>query len=135
MLSALPPDELQRIIDRLVDPSGDLPGSGARTIRNPRQLIDDLAEQRRRGYATSTEEAEEGISAIAVAVRTPGGVPLAISIAFGAAQFTPEESERFVAAVQAAAHAVEISAQGSLTGGFSAESGDALPGQRAGRQA
>jgi DNA-binding IclR family transcriptional regulator len=61
MLSALSVDQL-----RLLYPHEELPGLTEHSLRTRSVLEKELAEVRRRGYATSSEESEEGVSSVAV---------------------------------------------------------------------
>nr|WP_275404133.1 IclR family transcriptional regulator C-terminal domain-containing protein [Pseudonocardia acidicola] len=62
MLAQLTPDELHTLY-----PEEELEGLTERSIRSRSQLEEQLATVRRRGYATSTEESESGVSSVAVA--------------------------------------------------------------------
>jgi IclR family acetate operon transcriptional repressor len=114
MLSMLSVSARERVVASLLDDSGMLPGSGLKTIRDPATLLHELDEQSQRGFATSVEEAEEGISAIAVPIRIPGGAPMAISIAFGSAQHSEQERAAFVDMLRAAAREIETRAAGGV---------------------
>jgi hypothetical protein len=48
-------------------PQGELPGLTARSIRGRTLLEKEIAAIRKRGYATSSEESEEGVSSVSVA--------------------------------------------------------------------
>lgn len=62
MLAALSTEQLHQLY-----PQEDLPGLTARSIRSRTALEREIALTRRRGYATSSEESEEGVSSISVA--------------------------------------------------------------------
>ncbi len=62
MLAALPTDQLHRLY-----PQEELPGLTEHSVRSRTALEKELAEVRRKGYATSSEESEEGVSSVAVA--------------------------------------------------------------------
>jgi DNA-binding IclR family transcriptional regulator len=62
MLAALPTEQLHQLY-----PREDLPGLTDRSIRSRTALEREFVTIRRRGYATSSEESEEGVSSIAVA--------------------------------------------------------------------
>ncbi|ROR32406.1 IclR family transcriptional regulator [Inmirania thermothiophila] len=70
-----------------------------RTITDPVQLALELAEVRRRGYATDREEAEAGVGCIAVPVRDSLGVVVAaLSVSAPVERLRPEWSGRVIAA-------------------------------------
>jgi DNA-binding IclR family transcriptional regulator len=62
MLAELSTEQLHQLY-----PNEELPGLTARSIRSRSLLEKEIAAIRRRGYATSSEESEEGVSSIAVA--------------------------------------------------------------------
>ncbi|WP_166665391.1 IclR family transcriptional regulator [Kribbella caucasensis] len=70
-----------------------------RSIRSRSQLLIDLGDTRRRGYAANFGELEDGIGSVAVAVRSKGGRPLA-SLAVGA-PMTRISDDRIVEMVEA----------------------------------
>ncbi|MFF0447501.1 IclR family transcriptional regulator [Streptomyces sp. NPDC004609] len=62
MLAQLPDDELRRLY-----PDEQLEGLTANSIRSREELEHEIEGIRRRGYATSDEESEEGVASVAVA--------------------------------------------------------------------
>jgi DNA-binding IclR family transcriptional regulator len=62
MLAALSSEQLHQLY-----PREELPGLTDRSIRSRTALEKEIGQIRRRGYATSTEESEEGVSSLAVA--------------------------------------------------------------------
>lgn len=74
-----------------------------------------VAEARRHGYAVSHGEHEEGLSAVAVPVRAPGGkVVAALSFGGPSPRFTKERLPHFVRALTAAARTVAADGLGGL---------------------
>ncbi|HLU56126.1 MAG TPA: IclR family transcriptional regulator [Pseudonocardia sp.] len=62
MLAQLPTEQLHQLY-----PQEELPGLTPRSIRSRSQLEKEVAAIRKRGYATSAEESEEGVSSVSVA--------------------------------------------------------------------
>jgi DNA-binding IclR family transcriptional regulator len=77
MLAALPDSELSRRY-----PDEELPAATPLSITTRHQLMQELAQVRRQGYALNWEESSDGVSAVAVAVLDAAGAPLAaVSVA------------------------------------------------------
>jgi IclR family transcriptional regulator, acetate operon repressor len=77
MLAALPDAELSRRY-----PDEELPAATPFSITTRHQLMLELAQVRRQGYALNWEESSDGVSAVAVAVLDASGAPLAaVSVA------------------------------------------------------
>jgi DNA-binding IclR family transcriptional regulator len=77
ILAALPDSELARRY-----PDERLPAPTPASITSRRELMSELTQIRRQGYALNWEESSDGVAAIAVALRDPTGLPLAsISVA------------------------------------------------------
>ena len=77
MLAALPDAELSRRY-----PDEELPAATPLSITARHQLMQELAQVRRQGYALNWEESSDGVSAVAVAVLDAAGAPLAaVSVA------------------------------------------------------
>jgi IclR family transcriptional regulator, acetate operon repressor len=77
ILAALPDSELERRY-----PEEELPAPMPSSIGSRRELMADITQIRRQGYALNWEESSEGVAAIAVALRDPTGLPLgSISLA------------------------------------------------------
>src|SRR6202012_5714786 len=72
MLAALPDAELNRRYQH-----EELPAATPSSITTKRQLMLELAQVRRQGYALNWEESSEGVSAVAVAVLDAAGGPVA----------------------------------------------------------
>lgn len=89
ILAHFPEDQ----VDRLIQASG-LPRYTANTICSPSVLKEELAAVRARGYATDTEETEEGACCVGVPIFGPRGWPIgAISISGPALRFSQEKME------------------------------------------
>ena len=77
ILAALPDSELSRRY-----PDEELPAPTAASITSRHELMRELSQIRRQGYALNWEESSDGVAAVAVAVRDSSGIPLAsISVA------------------------------------------------------
>jgi DNA-binding IclR family transcriptional regulator len=72
ILAALPDGELGRRY-----PDEELPAPTAASITSRHELMRELSQIRRQGYALNWEESSEGVAAVAVAVRDASGIPLA----------------------------------------------------------
>ena len=72
ILAALPDGELGRRY-----PGEELPAPTAASITSRHELMRELSQVRRQGYALNWEESSEGVAAVAVAVRDASGIPLA----------------------------------------------------------
>ena len=78
--------------------------TGPNVIRTQRELVADLNRTRKRGFAISNEEAEQGVAAVAVAIRAPGGgVVGTTSVAGPVIRVTPERYESIAHALNATA--------------------------------
>jgi IclR family acetate operon transcriptional repressor len=90
ILAALPPGQLAHQY-----PGEILPEATATTITHKDELIAELAEIQRQGYALNWGESSDGISAIAVALCDPAGYPIAgLGIAAPASRIDSVESMR-----------------------------------------
>lgn len=77
LLSQLPREELHRLY-----PNEELEGLTPNSIRSRAELEIEIENVRRRGYATSAEESEEGVSSVSVAVPSgPSPVAIAMNVA------------------------------------------------------
>jgi IclR family acetate operon transcriptional repressor len=77
MLAALPDTELNRRY-----PDEELPAATPSSITTRHQLMVELAQVRRQGFALNWEESSDGVCAVAVALLDPSGSPLAaVSVA------------------------------------------------------
>ena len=77
LLATLPDTEVNRRY-----PSEELPAATPASITTKHQLMLELAQVRRQGYALNWEESSDGVSAVAVAVVDAAGAPLAaVSVA------------------------------------------------------
>jgi DNA-binding IclR family transcriptional regulator len=72
ILAALPDSELERRY-----PDEELPAPTPAAISSRRELMGELTQVRRQGYALNWEESSDGVAAVAVAVRDASGIPLA----------------------------------------------------------
>src|SRR5580693_5089732 len=70
LLAELPVEDLERLY-----PAEELPGLTPNSISTRSALEQELAEVRRRGYATSSQESEDGVCSVAVALSS-GQAPL-----------------------------------------------------------
>lgn len=103
MLSTLSLDELRSLY-----PVDDLEAVTARSITSRVALERDLEKTRRRGYALSQEESENGVQSVAVPVLSPSGARYGINASVPAYRMTPDLARRLatrmiVAAEEAAA--------------------------------
>jgi IclR family acetate operon transcriptional repressor len=79
-----------------------------RTIGSRAQLLKELDEVRRRGYATSVEESEPGLASVAVGVDdVRGRVIAALSVSVPAERLDPRRIERIVLAARRRASRIE----------------------------
>ena len=77
ILAALPDSELGRRY-----PGEELPAPTPASITSRHELMRELSQIRRQGYALNWEESSDGVAAVAVALRDASGIPLAsISVA------------------------------------------------------
>src|ERR1700754_3576623 len=77
ILAALPDSEIERRY-----PGEELPAPMPASITSRHELMRELTQIRRQGYALNWEESSDGVAAVAVAVRDASGIPLAsISVA------------------------------------------------------
>lgn len=101
ILAGLPPDEAEALL------GDDLPRYTDTTIVDRGQLAAELAEIRRRGYATNNGEWRADIAAVAAAVLGPDGRPVAsLSVSTPISRMPPELATRYGALVVAAARQV-----------------------------
>ncbi|MBX6383350.1 MAG: IclR family transcriptional regulator [Microbispora sp.] len=87
-----------------------LPALAARTVTDPRRLREELAEVRRRGYATAVDELEDGLTAVAAPILGADGSVIASLSASGPTFRMPETAIASVAK-QVMAAADEVSAR------------------------
>jgi DNA-binding IclR family transcriptional regulator len=74
-----------------------------------------LAAVRKRGYATSSEESEAGVSSVAVALRTENGPRLALNVAVPTSRMTRQDEQRIGAALMAVAERASSALHGSAS--------------------
>ena len=98
MLSELSSGELHRLF-----PDEQLEMMTGRSIATRTELEADLERIRRRGYASSTEEAEEGVSSVAVPVPAHGGARYAINVSVPLNRMTAPAKAQFATALVTAA--------------------------------
>ncbi|HVX99447.1 MAG TPA: IclR family transcriptional regulator [Pseudorhodoplanes sp.] len=110
-LATLPDDEALAIAARDGLGRKRRPPAGPNAITSPSDLIADLNQVRRRGYAISDEEAERGVAAVAVAIRDPqnGNVLGTTSVAGPVVRVTRHRYESIVRALQDAASDLALS--------------------------
>ena len=72
ILAALPDSDLERRY-----PDEELPAPTPSSITSRRELMAELTQVRRQGYALNWEESSDGVAAVAAALRGPTGMPLA----------------------------------------------------------
>ncbi len=90
--------------DRILLPPGDLPAATPQTVTDPMVLLKELAEIRRRGWASTWEELEIGLVAVAAPVRGPdGSVVGAVSVTGPSARIPRERIPTIAAAATDAA--------------------------------
>jgi DNA-binding IclR family transcriptional regulator len=78
-----------------------------RTLDNEAALISELARVRARGYAVADEEAEEGVTAVSVAMRATGGPALGtLSVAGPSLRIRPERTPELAATLTEAAQSL-----------------------------
>lgn len=94
MLSLLTTDELHRLY-----PDEELEAITEKTISTRAALERELALTRRRGYASSMQESEEGVASVAVPVTSPGGSTYAINISLPTSRMSPAARSRIAAAL------------------------------------
>jgi DNA-binding IclR family transcriptional regulator len=86
-LATLPAEEVSRLVGSV------FPGRTPRTITRLAPLLAELEEVRRTGIAFDREEHSLGICAAGVALRGPGGEPIAVSVPVPAQRFAGREAE------------------------------------------
>lgn len=101
MLSTLTEAELLRIF-----PDEQLTRLTPNSVRTRAELLRELAEVRDRGFATSQEESEEGVSSIAVAL-TCGPTPLAVTASAPVSRMTAATRKTVLAHLRAAAEEID----------------------------
>jgi DNA-binding IclR family transcriptional regulator len=90
LLAAISPTELERRYS-----GRDLPARTATSVADFRELLRELAEVRRVGYALNMEEGESGVCAVGAAVRDLAGFPLAsIAIVIPASRMPTTDTGR-----------------------------------------
>ncbi|HWC79824.1 MAG TPA: IclR family transcriptional regulator [Pseudonocardiaceae bacterium] len=97
MLAGLSTADLYRLY-----PNEDLAGLTPNSIRSRSELEHEIDGVRRRGYATSSEESEEGVSAVAVAFPVTSSTRLAINVAVPVSRFRRNDMRRIGELLQAA---------------------------------
>lgn len=98
MLSRLTRDELVRLY-----PEQELTAITEKTITSRDALERELDTTRRRGYATSTQESEEGVASLAVPVASPGGTLYAVNVSLPTTRMNAATRGRVAKTLQAAA--------------------------------
>src|SRR5580704_3699768 len=98
MLSELSADELRRLF-----PGEQLETMTGRSIATRTELEAELERIRRRGYSASTEESEEGVASVAVAVPAYGSARYAVNVSVPLNRMTASTKLQFKSALLAAA--------------------------------
>lgn len=98
LLAELPDGDVEALY-----PDEHIDGLTAKSITGRVELLRQLATIRKRGYATSSEESESGVSSVAVALATPSGPRLAINVAVPASRMTRNDEKRIGASLVEAA--------------------------------
>ncbi len=98
LLAQLPVEEVMRIY-----PSEALPTTTAMSLSDRDELVSALEDVRRLGYALNTEESEEGVAAVAVAIKGGGAPVAAISCAAPVSRMGPRRSPLVYEALRTAA--------------------------------
>lgn len=101
MLSRLSLDDL-----RTLYPDQTLEAVTDRTITSRAALEKELATTRRRGYAASMQESEEGVASVAVAMTSPGGDLFAVNISMPATRMSPTLRTKVAKALTQAAEEI-----------------------------
>ncbi len=91
MLAMLSDDQVRALF-----PDEQLEGLTAHSIRTRTRLLKDLRDTRRHGYATSSEESEDGVISFAVAIRSRMEVSYAINTSLPTTRNTPPVSARII---------------------------------------
>ena len=95
---------LSGLTDQEVDalyPIERLDGLTPKSITSRTELQRQLATVRRRGYATSSEESEAGVSSVAIPLHTANGPRLALNVAVPTSRMTRDDEKRIGAALLA----------------------------------
>jgi len=85
---------------------------GLRTITTIEQLITELEQTRRRGYGLAQEEAEQGVAAVATAIRDEHGILGTMSVAAPVNRLGPERIAAIVPDLRRAAEAMALAWHG-----------------------
>jgi DNA-binding IclR family transcriptional regulator len=98
LLADLPVEDLERLY-----PGEELPGLTPNSIRTRSALEKELQKVRRQGYATSSQESEDGVCSVAVALPS-GQAPmrLALNVAVPVYRMNDKLTQRIVTALKAA---------------------------------
>lgn len=98
MLSRLTTEQLHALY-----PAEILAGVTEHSIRTRAALERDLQTVRRRGFATSDEESEDGVASVAVPVSGVGGMSLGLNVSLPVQRMTPANRATIAAALKVAA--------------------------------
>jgi len=90
---------------------------GLRTITTVESLLAELEETRRRGYGLAQEEAEQGVAAVAMAIRDERGVLGTISVAAPIARLGLERIDAILPDLRRAAEAMALAWHGHREAG------------------
>src|SRR5690606_33352403 len=98
MLSRLPIEELRELY-----PAEELEPITKNTITTRGELEQAVEQARRRGYATSQEESEEGVASVAVAIESPSGTLFCLNVSVPTYRMTAALRKEIAASLKAAA--------------------------------
>lgn len=102
MLATLTEPELLRLY-----PDEELPRLTPNSVGTRSRLLEELSRVRARGFATSQEESEEGVSSIAVALSTGNSPPLAVTASAPVSRMSAATRKNVLAHVSAAAEEID----------------------------
>jgi DNA-binding IclR family transcriptional regulator len=101
ILAALPPAALEEYLDALP------PGLTPNSITDREDVRAEIARSAERGWATNYEESEDGLSAVAVAIPEPSGIPRSsITVSMPAERLSPERAPDVAEATTRRAQAI-----------------------------
>lgn len=98
MLSRLPIEEVRELY-----PAEELEPITKNTITTRGELEQAVEQARRRGYATSQEESEEGVASVAVAIESPSGTLFCLNVSVPTYRMTAALRKEIAASLKAAA--------------------------------
>ncbi|WP_345680801.1 IclR family transcriptional regulator [Yinghuangia aomiensis] len=102
MLSRLPPEDLRELF-----PDEELEAVTANTISTRTRLEQEVQRTRKRGYATSQEENEEGVASVAVALESPSGTLYCLNVSVPTYRMTATLRKEIAESLKTAAEELE----------------------------